>query len=181
MSTVGAPPRARKPPDTQLIAVAITGGIALAFLTVLGLGVLGQPVGLDSRLAALDHRLTHAEALRASPGDPDAFGKEAVCSRLPGSEAATLQRDLGGIGQALHLPLVKVSTFPAEDNSKPSVRPTRFTFEANASYAAALEVLQRLAHYKTAVVLDRADIISQSSFVHLHLDGRIYCWTAPSS
>ena len=59
--------------------------------------------------------------------------------------------------------------------SKAAVSELDVHLEANGDYSAIVHTIDALAGFRPALLVDRADLSSQSGFAHFQLVGRLYC------
>ena len=162
-------------PHERIVALCVGVAVGLLLLAVCTLNALVRPPGLQQRLDDLDTRLARVEALRAQPGDANGAPPGALCTRPLLTQAAALKSELEQDGRTLRLSQFHVDAQPDVDVSGSRLQPVKFAVDAAGDYASAVHLLQMLDRQTPAVLVDRVDLTSRTTFLRLHLDGRVIC------
>ena len=181
MSTFSFETSAGADAQARITAVAVVAAVVATLLTLAIVSLLSRPSSLRSRVSSLDARIARVEALRKRSSGRHEFPVGSICTVDPGHTSAALHAFLQNAGASMHLPLLNVSTLAEPSSEDARVEATHFTFNANGDYASAVGLLQLLSRYRPSVLIERIDLVSKTSFIHMHLDGRVYCWTRAAS
>ena len=165
----------------QRVAVAVSLAVALSMLALAMLSLLQRPSRYSRRVADLDAKVAQLETLRRRVGRAPGLPPNTVCKGPLLKEASVLRADLSRLGSQLHLYQLKIDTTPDLNSEGLDFEPVGFRLDGAADYTAAINLLQTLDRHQPAIVIDRVDLISQTSFLRLHLDGRVFCQTSAHS
>jgi hypothetical protein len=162
-----------KDPGRQ-VAMVVGASITLGIGFWLAFTGLSQPSGWEARQTALLARADQLDRLRAQAPGMQPLAKGALCAGPSATAAPKVKSDLQGLLQSLHMVPTELSVQSARRDRR-DVSALDVRLQVNGDYATVVRAIDALTDFRPTLLVDRADLASQSGLVHFQLMGRVYC------